>query len=439
MSEIFIQVSLVLIAALAVSFIMRILKQPLVIGYIFAGILISIFSNAFSIDLNISLLDTFSKFGIAFLLFIVGIHLNPRVIKEVGKISLITGVGQVIFTSLFGYLIALLFGFSSIVSLYLAIALTFSSTIIIMKLLSDKDSLDKLYGKISIGFLLVQDFIAILILLVLSSLSSESNTTSVLFSTFLKGGIIIGLLIPVSIYFLPKMSRFFARSQELLFLFAITWGLSLASLFFFIGFSLEIGALIAGIMLSISPYSYEISSKMKSLREFFIIFFFLVLGSHMMINEITGFIFPVIVFSFFILIGNPFIVMVLMGILGYRKRTGFMAGLTVAQISEFSLILIAFGVSAGHLPPNILPFVTLIGLITISGSTYMILYSDKIYTRISRYLSVFERKTKLKDEEIAVKNYEVILFGYNRIGFNLLNSLKKTDKYLEILVYILSE
>lgn len=425
MMNIFLQISLALLVVLAVSLVARLLKQPLIIGYILSGILIGpFFLNLLSQSETIS---TFSEFGIAFLLFIVGLHLSPKVIKEVGKISLITGIGQVIFTSLIGYFIAVWLGFPPLTSLYIAIALTFSSTIMIMKLLSDKDSLDKLYGKISIGFLLVQDLIAIIILIVVSSFSSGMNIASLIASNLLKGALILLVLLPLSYFILPKLSSFFAKSQEFLFLFAITFGLGLASLFYYAGFSIEVGALIAGIMLSMSPYSYEVSSKLKPLRDFFIISFFVLLGSQMVFGEISNLIVPAIIFSLFILIGNPLIVMVLMGIFGYSKNTGFMAGLTVAQISEFSLILVALGVKVGHLSSEILSFVTIIGLITIAGSTYLIMYSEKIYPYLSKYLSVFEKK-KIKENKVKEKEYDCILFGENRIGFSIMKTFTNLRK-----------
>ncbi|MEM3074852.1 MAG: cation:proton antiporter [Candidatus Pacearchaeota archaeon] len=425
MTNIFIQLSLLILVVFLVSFVMRILKQPLIIGYIISGIIVGpFFLNFIQYD---ETLNTFSEIGIAFLLFIVGLHLSPKVIKEVGKISLITGIGQVVFTSFLGYFIGIMLGFTPLTSLYISIALAFSSTIIIMKLLSDKEALDKLYGKISIGFLLVQDLIAIIILLIISSFSSGTNSLSVIGYTFIKGIIIFSFLFPVSYFILPKLSSFFAKSQEFLFVFAITWGFGLASLFFYLGFSVGVGALIAGITLSISPYSFEISSKLKPLRDFFIISFFILLGSQMAFEEVTKMIFPAIIFSLFILIGNPIIVMILMGIFGYSKNTGFMSGLTVAQISEFSLIMIALGVKVGHLSNEILSFVTIIGLITIAGSTYMIIYSDKLYNLLSKYLGIFERK-KMKEKQIISKEYKYFLLGENRIGFSIMKSFIKQKK-----------
>ena len=423
--EIFIQISLLMLIVLAVSLIMRILSQPLIIGYIISGVIVGPY--LLGILPGIQAIDVFSEFGIAFLLFVVGLHLSPKVIKEVGKISLITGMGQILFTSLFGYLISIALGFNHLTSLYIAIALTFSSTIIIMKLLSDKRELNSLYGKISIGFLLIQDLFVIFILILISSLSSGGNILIEMGVLLLKGLGIVAVLAPISLLILPKYQNFFGKSQEFLFVFSLAWGLGIAALFYYAGLSVEIGALVAGVLLSVSPYNYSISSKLKPLRDFFLISFFLVLGSQIVVSNISSYILPAIILSLFVLIGNPIIVMILMGANGYTKRTGFLAGLTVAQISEFSLILITLGMKVGHVSKEILSFVTLIGIITIAFSTYMILYSSKLYHLLSKYLSIFEKKNVKKKKEIE-ENVDSILFGYNKTGYSILNSLKKIKR-----------
>ncbi|MBU2634312.1 MAG: cation:proton antiporter [Nanoarchaeota archaeon] len=431
--EIFIELSIIIGITVLIAGIMRLLKQPLIIGYILTGIIISPYF--LNIVRSTDTIAVFSQIGVALLLFIVGLSLSPKVIKEVGKVSLVTGIGQIIFTSLIGFFISRLLGFSIIVSIYIAIALTFSSTIIIMKLLSDKKDLEKLYGKISVGFLLVQDIFVIILLMIISSFSGKfSNISNLSVEAILGGVMIIGGFVLISIYILPSLSKFFAKSQEFLFLFSIGWGLGSAALFHYIGFSMEIGALIAGVALSMSPYHYEISSKMRPLRDFFIILFFILLGSQMVFGNINQFIIPAIIFSLFILIGNPLIVMILMGLLGYKKKTSFKAGLTVAQISEFSLIFVALGVSVGHLTNEILSLVTIIGIITISGSTYLILYSDKIYPYLSKYLSIFERK-KVKEKQEEDKDYDAILFGYNRIGYDILQAFKRIKKKFLVVDY----
>jgi Kef-type K+ transport system membrane component KefB/voltage-gated potassium channel Kch len=429
----FVQFAFVIIVVLIISFLMRLLKQPLIIGYILSGIVV----GPYFLDLvhQSRTLGVFSEMGIAFLLFIVGLHLSPKVIKEVGKVALITGLGQIIFTSIIGFFVSRLLGFDYITSIYIATALTFSSTIIIMKLVSDKDALEKLYGKISIGFLLVQDFVAIIILIIVSSMAGSGASAGSLFlSTILKGILIITILAPISYYILPKCSDYLSRSQEFLFIFSITWGFGLSILFMYAGFSIEVGALIAGVLLSISPYNHEISAKLKPLRDFFIISFFIILGSQMVFGNLSEYIIPTIVFALLIIIGNPLIVIILMSIMKYTKKTAFMAGLTVAQIGEFSLIFIALGVKHNFINEEVLSLITLISLLTIFGCTYLIMYSDKIYNMLSGVLGLFERKDA-KEKKVPNKQYKYILLGYNRIGYSIIKAFSKITKDFLVVDY----
>lgn len=431
-SNLFLELSIIVAIALIISLIIKLLKQPIIIGYILTGILVSpYFLNIIKLESNIS---TFSTLGVALLLFMVGLNLNPKVIKSVGKVALLTGLGQIIFTFIAGFIVAKLLGFTAIVSAYISIALTFSSTIIIMKLLSDKGETESLYGRIAIGFLIVQDIVAIFIIMIISSFSSPAVSLRALaLESLLKGSaLIVGTFI-VGIYILPGLTKFAAKSQELLLLFSLGWCLTLASLFYYFSFSIEIGALLAGVTLSLSPYRYEISSRMRPLRDFFILLFFIVLGSQMVFTNISSYITPVIILSLLVLIGNPIIVMILMGFLGYTKRNSFLCGLTVAQISEFSFIIILLGIKVGHLGPSsgeILSLVTLIGLITIAGSTYAINYSSRLYPVLAPYLEIFERKGEKVDETKYHKEepYEVILFGHNRIGYDLLKAFRHIKK-----------
>lgn len=427
----FIQLGLVLLIVFLISIILRLLKQPLIIGYIISGILIG--PSVFNAIQEPEMISFFSELGIALLLFLVGLHLSPKVIKEVGKVSLITGLFQIAITWLLAFIISVAFDFNMITSVYIAIALTFSSTIIIMKLLSDKDALEKLYGKIAVGILLIQDIIAILLLTILPSLSSES-AFGLITITILKGILILSILFLFSYYVLPKFNKFFGKSQEFLFLFAIVWAISVSILFQEAGFSIEIGALFSGVLLSITPYSYEISSKLKPLRDFFLIFFFITLGSQIILSDISSMIVPAIIFSLFVFFGKPIIIVSIMGLLGYSKNTSFMTGSSMAQISEFSLILVGLGVKLGVLSQDILSFITLIGLITIAGSTYLIQYSEKIYKKISKFLLIFEKK-RITERQIPEKQYKYILFGYNRIGFSILKSLSKITKDFLIVDY----
>ena len=426
--HIFTEIVFILGIATIVSVLMRILRQPLIVGYILSGVIVGPY--ALNLITNIEYMELFSKLGIAILLFVVGLSLKPDIIREVGKVSLITGLGPVVITSVFGFLLMRVLGFGVTASVYSAIALTFSSTIIILKLLSDKGDLQKLYGKISVGFLLVQDIVATIILLVVSLLGSAATGTDQHIAWLvLRGLIFFSVLYLVSRYVLPKLSIFLAKSQEALFLFSVTWALGMAGIFYNLGFSLEIGALIAGVTLSVSPFSQEISSRMKPLRDFFILLFFVVLGSQIVISSVTSLLFPAFILSLFILIGNPIIVIVLMNLLGYKSRTGFQAGLTVAQISEFSLILMALGFSLGHISQEVVSLVTLVGIITIAGSTYLILYADKIYPRVKSILKILEfRKSIIESEgSDSQEVYNMIIFGYDRVGYDFVNIAEKMN------------
>lgn len=438
-SEIFIQISMIVLLTVVFTSLMRLLKQPLIIGYVITGVLVSspFFINTLSqyagisLDIHKSLesLSLFSEIGIAILLFIVGLNLNPKIVKEIGFISIITGVGQVIFTAVIGFFIFKMLGFSSIVSFYVAIAITFSSTIIITKLLSDKGDLDSLYGKIAVGFLIIQDIIAVIISIIISSFTQK--TPELIGKTLLSGMGVVIVVFLFGIYILPIITKGITKSQELLLLFSLGWCLALASLFHALNFSLEIGALLAGLTLGNSLFRYEIISKLKPLRDFFIMAFFILLGAQITFESFSQYAIPIIITSVFVLIGNPFIVMVIMGILGYSSRTGFFAGLTVAQISEISLIIISLGVKVGHLPSDILSIVTIIGIITFAGSTYLIMHSNTLYKYLSPVLKIFERKGRKTEQILSYKKqqpYEIILLGYNRIGFSLLDAFKRLKK-----------
>jgi Kef-type K+ transport system membrane component KefB len=411
------------------ALIFRILKQPIIISYIFTGIILSqIFLTS---PQTKPLIELFSDLGVAFLLFIVGLELKLKTLREIGVPSLIIGFLQEFLTILAGFFILKYFlGFSTLVSLYLGIALSFSSTIIVLKLITDKGDLEKLYGKLSVGFLLVQDLIAILILFLLPffvkglSLLEGENFLNIIL------GISAIFLIPLlSQKFLPKIESFLEKSTEFLFLFSLSFGLGIASLFKYLGFGLETGALIAGVSLSSLSSNYEIASRLRPLRDFFLILFFILIGSKIILTNFQNF-FPVIILSLFVLIGNPLIMLLMLNPLGYSSKTSFLLGLTSAQISEFSFILINQGVKLGHLSQDILSLTGIVGLITIFFSTYLFVYADKIYNLFSPVLKIFERK-KLKEEKEEIKTYDYFLFGCDRVGYSFLKFFEK-DKLLII-------
>lgn len=435
----FAELAAVLTVVVAITALMRVLKQPLIIGYIIAGILMS--PNILNLIQHTESVKMFAHIGVAFLLFMVWLGLNPAVVKDLWKASLVVWVWQVVFTTAIGMGIALLLGFDIVTSIYVAIALAFSSTIIIVKLLSDKWVLDELYGKISIGMLIVQDIIAMVILMVLASLPVDGSIVNRWsFSALLLGKMaVVGLVAyGLTTYVLPRIMWYIAKSQEFLLLFSIGRCLLFAAGLEAFGFSLEIGALLAWLTLATLPYRFEISSRMKPLRDFFIVLFFVFLGSQLQFSDVSVYIVPIIVFSLFVLVGNPFIVMVLMGWMGYKRKNGMMVWFTVAQISEFSFILMWLALTIWHITNvDIVSMVTIVGLITIAWSSYYFTYSDQIYAKIGKYLKIFEKKQALSETHFSPKaeDYDVIVFGNHRTGEGILNSFQRDEKRFLIVDY----
>lgn len=412
-SSIFVEVSVLLALCAGVAMIMRALRQPLIIGYILTGLIVG--PSLLGLIESPETIEVLGTFGVALLLFIVGLGLNPKVVKEVGKISLLTGVGQVLFTSIIGFFLVRALGYAPLTSFYIAVALTFSSTIIILKLLTDKREQNKLFGKISIGFLLVQDIIATFALLIASAAGQGGFGFSELGKLALEGTLLVIALFVVAHFIVKPLTNFLSRTQEMLFLFSLAWGFGVATIFYELGFSLEVGALFAGISLSTMAYAHEAGSRLRPLRDFFIVVFFIALGAKLQIQDMQAVIWQALGLSAFVLIGNPIIVMIIMGAMGYTKRTSFKAGLAVAQISEFSLIFMLLGFRNGQVSNEAVSLVTLIGIITIALSSYMIIYSDSLYKTLERSLRLFERK-KVKREREQHENFEALLFGYQRGG-----------------------
>ncbi len=412
--------------------VMRVLRQPLIIGHIITGLIVgpSILNLVYSEET----LTFLGQIGIAILLFTVGLHLSPDIIRQFGRVSFITGIGQVVFTSIAGYFICTALGFSPLISFYISIALAFSSTIVVLKLIADKGDLEMLYAKIVIGFLLVQDLIAALLLLGIPLFSAGGSTPTSIAQFVLTGLALIAFVVLASRFFVSKASNFLAQSQEFLFLFAITWGMGIAALFQGLGFSLESGALVAGVALATLPARHEISARLTPMRDFFIVMFFILLGAQLHLSEIMSLIPAALVLSALVLVGNPLILMIITGILGYRRRTSLQAGLAIAQISEFSLILVALGVTLGHLPSFVLSLVTLIGIITIFGSSYFILYSERIYRALAPYLGLFER-VGAHEKRISSKRYSIFLLGCGRVGYDFIDTLSTLDKELLVVDY----
>ncbi len=432
--NIFLQISVILGITVSIAFVIRFLKQPLIVAYIIAGLVAGpLFLNL--VSGGEEFFQTFAQFGIVLLLFIVGLSLNFDYIKKVGKAVFVGGGIQFTVTAVLGFLIMKLLGFSLTTSLFIGIAVTFSSTIIVIKLLSDKKDLESVYGRYVIGLLLVQDIIAVSIMIFLNTSGAVGAIWyETVLSVLVKGIFLISFVFLMARFLLPKIMDKVAQSGEFLFIFTIAWCFGIASLVYWAGFSIEIGAIIAGISLGASVYQPEISSRIKPLRDFFIVLFFVVLGSELQLGDIRTAIVPAVILSTFVLLVDPIILYFVMRRLKYTKRSAFLAGVTAAQVSEFGFILIFKGEELGYLHGPELAILTMVALITIMASSYIITYNEQVYRKILPFLNKFGNIEEHRDKE-SVEVYKVWVIGYHRIGWKVCEALAEKKIKFAVIDY----
>jgi len=427
----FAEIALLLLACAVAGAVFTRLRQPVLVAYIVVGIAVG--PAGFGLVSAHDQIDLLAQVGVAVLLFVVGLKLDLHHVRHIGPVALATGLGQLTFTIVIGFALVLALGRDWLEALYVAVALTFSSTIIIVKLLSDKRELDSLHGRIAVGFLIVQDLAVVVAMMAMSALRAageEADAATVALSLLGRVAAAAVLLYVLMRWVLPRVVAAMARSQELLLVFAVAWGLAAAALGEWAGFSKEAGAFLAGFSLASTPYREAMNARLTGIRDFMLLFFFIDLGAKLDFSTLGAELGPALVLSLFVLIGNPLIVMAIMGYMGYRKRTGLLAGLTVAQISEFSIVFVAMGITLGHVGVQALGLTTLVGLVTITVSTYMILYSQTLYERLAPWLGVFERRKPFRELAVEAGSAadttapEVVVFGLGRYGSRLLQRLR---------------
>lgn len=437
MNNIFIQLAIILSLASALGFITYKLKLPLLIAYLLGGLLLSLLAT---FDVSKSLALSFlPDIGIAFVLFLVGMELDLRELKSFGKQILTAGILQVIITSTLGTFLAQSFGFNTREALYLGVGLSFSSTLVVVKLLLDRKDLTSLYGKLSVGVLLLEDLLAVIILLGLSSsisFSSFSEQNILPIMTFLiKVIILFSLAVVINRYILSAVFKAVSDSGELLFLTALAWCFGFVTVAIVMGFSILIGAFLAGVALASSPYHFQIQGKIKPMRDFFTALFFVYLGTKVNFSSSLS-VYPLIlIFSLYAVLIKPIIFLLLFGIFGFRKHTMFQTAINLSQVSEFSMIILLVGFKMGLVSQAALTVIALSSVVSFVASSLMISRSKVIYKYISKSISFFERTKHhiLEAEENSKLSQHVVIIGAHRVGGEIVRFLKKENHPLVVL------
>jgi Kef-type K+ transport system membrane component KefB len=400
-------------------------------GYIITGIVAG--PSLFNIIHSQAAFESFSEIGIALLLFIVGLGLNVATIKSLGKPVLVVALVNTAVVGGVSYGVSLLLGFERIEALIVAIAMLFSSTIVVIKALSDKKSISRLYGRIAIGVTLMEDLMATVALLFVTAAGGGATLRD--FEILLMRGVLLGVGLAVTgVYIMPKLSKFFASSQEFLFMFALMWAFGVASLFEIAGFSIEVGALFAGVTLASLAYAQEISTRLKPLRDFFLVLFFVSLGERLGLDSIVSALVPALVLSVVVVFFKTLVIASSLGRLSYTEQTSYKVGIHLSQISEFSVILVVLAQSTGLVSEAVTNILTLTALITIGVSTYLMHYDDRLYRSINKWLKFIER-TNPKLEPRATSGYKLILFGYHKGGHEFIKAFREMRKRYVVVDY----
>lgn len=433
--NVFAELSFAIGIAAAMALFMKVIKQPLILGYIIAGLIVGPSVLGIISESNQDMFETFSHMGIALLLFIIGLGMNVSELVKQGKSVLITSVVALVSMVSLGFTAASLLGYVQTEAFIIGFALFFSSTIIIVKVLSDRKEQNRLHGQLAIGVILFEDLVATLALLVIAAGKNGGLEFDQFVSLFIKGLLLMAFLVIMNLKFLGKITKFMATSQELLFLFALSWGFGVGTLFEFAGFSLEVGALFAGVALGSVAYSQEITARLKPLRDFFVVVFFITLGESLNLHTLDSVIVPALVLSAVVVIAKPTIITLTLGLLGYTKRVSFKAGINLSQISEFSIIMAVLAASSGMIREEVASVVTIVAMITIAVSTYLTHYDEKLFLMFDKLkLRLFERSSFHK-EHIQRKSYPFILFGYHKGGHEFINTFQQMGKRFVVVDY----
>jgi Kef-type K+ transport system membrane component KefB len=423
----FTEIGGILILAAALAVVVRLFRLPPLIGYIAAGLFLG--PIGFNFIQSGELLEGLTQMGIAFLLFLVGLELDFEKAKHQFKAATSLAVIQAVGNFAAGMALALLGHQSWLTGVYLGTTLAFASTVVVVKFLSEARDMNSLHGRLAIGILLVEDVIAIVALVLIAGLSGHSNLDlgQQIFLLLVKTAAMLTLVYTLSMFIFPPLFRRLAKSAEILFCTSIAWCFLFSLTMAHFDFPIEIGAFLAGVSLAALPYSLEIITRLRSLRDFFLVLFFVGLGAHIAIPSVPYAILTAGLVALAVIV-KPIISFLVLCANGYRSRTSFLTATTQTQLSEFSLILAALGLKQGHINVQLVSTVTFTMVISVFFSTIIFGQRNRLYRAFKGLLNLAERQerhhTERTNDDMEERlNDHIVIFGYHRMGYHIVKKL----------------
>ena len=425
-ADILVQIAYAIVLATTFAFIAKLLRQPVILGYIAAGVLLGETVGLHVISTEA--IEPIAELGLILLLFMIGLEIDLKKLKQTGRAVATVGLLQVPLSTIAGIGFFGLAGWrvDGLGPLYLGFACALASTMIVVKLLYDRFELDTTAGRVMLGILVFQDIWAILFLALQPNLRSPA--VSILLLSLVKGALVVAFALLFSKQVLPKLFKSVAKIPELMVLGALAWCFGIVLIAANLGLSTAMGALIAGVSLSTFPYNLDVIAKVVSLRDFFITLFFVSLGTkigHPTADVIT----VALVGSAFLIVSRFLTITPILGAFGKGSRVSFVSALDLGQISEFSLVIVTLGVGLGQVDARVLDVVLWMLVITSVLSTYAISNSHAIYQAMSPLL----RRIGFHDAGVLVKEggheppRPIVFLGFARQASSLLEELIRQD------------
>jgi CPA2 family monovalent cation:H+ antiporter-2 len=422
---------LVLAAATLGGLLASLLRQPALLGYLIGGMIIG--PAGLGVIKELIQVETLAQFGVAFLLFTLGVEFSFADLNKVKKISLGGGGLQIALTIAGTTLIALLFGWvtSSVQGIFLGAILSLSSTAVVLKCLIERNATDTPHGQVMLGILVVQDLALGLMLAVLPALDQPIEVMGLavgksllLLALFALGAVAVGIFV------MPSVLRFLAKteSQELFLLGVVVICLGIALLTEHLGFSIEMGAFVAGLMISEVEYADQTLTYVEPLRDIFAALFFVAVG--MLIDPVFLWkhLEVILELVFLVVVGKSMIVIPLVKLFGYSLKTAIIAGLGLAQIGEFSFVLASAGQTLGLVSRPVYLLILGTTAVTLVITPFVLQLVPKLLNwaeTVPSLVNLLEQSTvPLAVAEELPQQHHIIVCGYGRVGRNLVQLLQ---------------
>ncbi len=423
--------ALLIATATTLGFLARKTGQPTIVAYIATGLVLG------PVMLNLvgesELTKLMSELGLGFLLFLLGIEMNIDDIREILRPVTNIAILQTILQTSLAFIIPLALGFTMMETVIIALCTVFGATPVIVKLLTDKDEITTLPGKIDVGVLILQDIYLVIILALLSAgnLTDPIAVSYTLAKIFVLMSLVGGLSYLSARFILPGLFRRVAESKHAFFIHGVAWAFLFISLTIYLDLSVEVGAFLAGLGLGQIPYREELKERIRPITDFFMVIFFSSIALTITRSDLLIYWKEAIIASIILMIGNFLIMFYLIDRENFTPKTSFLGSINMTQVSEFSLVVGGLAVAQGFVESEILGYLSLMALLTMSTSSYLINYNQQIYKRVEPYLERFNSEDK-KDVQLKEFENHAVIIGYNNIVKRVLPVIKQ--EYSDIII-----